>query len=112
MCVIGSGGFAHFAEYLTWLMGYETLCYALFDQRDLVAAIAQRLIEMYRRDRPAHPPVQPGQGHLGQRRHGLPHRHADQPDGPARVRPARSSAAWPSSRMRPAAPTCSTRAAT
>ena len=29
MCVIGSGGFAHFAEYLTWLMGYETLCYAL-----------------------------------------------------------------------------------
>ena len=37
MCVIGSGGFAHFAEYLTWLMGYETLCYALYDQRDLVA---------------------------------------------------------------------------
>jgi uroporphyrinogen decarboxylase len=48
MCVIGSGGFAHFAEYLTWLMGYETLCYALYDQRDLVAAISQRLIEMYR----------------------------------------------------------------
>jgi len=47
MCVIGSGGFAHFAEYLTWLMGYETLCYALFDQRDLVAAISRRLIELY-----------------------------------------------------------------
>jgi len=49
MCVVGSGGFAHFAEYLTWLMGYETLCYALYDQRDLVAAISGRLIEMYRR---------------------------------------------------------------
>ena len=48
MCVIGSGGFAHFAEYLSWLMGYETLCYALFDQRDLVKAIADRLTEMYR----------------------------------------------------------------
>lgn len=47
MCVIGSGGFAHFAEYLTWLMGYETLCYALYDQRDLVAAISERLIQMY-----------------------------------------------------------------
>ena len=48
MCVIGSGGFAHFAEYLAWLMGYETLCYALYDQRDLVEAIAARLVEIYR----------------------------------------------------------------
>jgi len=47
MCIIGSGGFAHFAEYLTWLMGYETLCFALYDQRDLVAAISRRLIELY-----------------------------------------------------------------
>jgi len=47
MCLIGSGGFAHFAEYLTWLMGYETLCYALYDKRDLVAAISRRLIELY-----------------------------------------------------------------
>jgi uroporphyrinogen decarboxylase len=47
MCIIGSGGFAHFAEYLCWLMGFETLCYALFDQRDLVAAISRRLIELY-----------------------------------------------------------------
>ena len=47
MCIIGSGGFAHFAEYLTWLMGYETLCYALFDRRELVAAISRRLIELY-----------------------------------------------------------------
>jgi len=48
MCIIGSGGFAHFAEMLTWLMGYETLCYALYDQRDLVRAIADRLTEFYR----------------------------------------------------------------
>jgi len=48
MCVIGSGGFAHFAEYLNWLMGYETLCYALYDNRDLVAAISKRLIDIFR----------------------------------------------------------------
>ncbi len=48
MCVIGSGGFAHFAEFLTWLMGYETLCYSLYDQRDLVKAISERLVEMFR----------------------------------------------------------------
>ena len=47
MCIVGSGGFAHFAEYLNWLMGYETLCYALYDQRDLVKAITDRLLEMY-----------------------------------------------------------------
>jgi uroporphyrinogen decarboxylase len=48
MCIIGSRGFGHFAEYLTWLMGYETLCYALYDNRDLVAAISRRLIELYK----------------------------------------------------------------
>jgi uroporphyrinogen decarboxylase len=48
MCIIGSGGFAHFAEYLTWLMGYETLCFSLYDQRDLVSAISERLYEFYR----------------------------------------------------------------
>ena len=48
MCIIGSHGFAHFAEHLTWLMGYETLCYSLYDQRDLVAAISERLLEMNR----------------------------------------------------------------
>jgi uroporphyrinogen decarboxylase len=47
MCVVGSGGFAHFAEYLIWLMGYETFCYALHDQRDLVEAISQRLFDLY-----------------------------------------------------------------
>jgi uroporphyrinogen decarboxylase len=48
MCVIGSGGFAHFAEYLNWLMGYETFCVALYEQRDLVAALSARLIDIYR----------------------------------------------------------------
>jgi uroporphyrinogen decarboxylase len=43
MCVVGSGGTAHFAEYLTWLMGYETLCYALFESRALVQAIVERI---------------------------------------------------------------------
>jgi len=48
MCMIASGGFAHFAEYLTWLMGYETLCYALYEQRDLVRAISDRLKQLFR----------------------------------------------------------------
>ncbi|MEN6478822.1 MAG: uroporphyrinogen decarboxylase family protein [Anaerolineales bacterium] len=48
MCVIGSGNLAHFAEHLTWLTGYETLCLLLYDQRDLVQAIADRLVETYR----------------------------------------------------------------
>jgi uroporphyrinogen decarboxylase len=48
MCVIGSGGFGHFAEHLTWLPGYETLCLMLYDQRDLVAAIAERLVDTHR----------------------------------------------------------------
>jgi len=47
MCVIG-GLTGHFAEDLSWLMGYETFCIALFEQRDLVAAIAERLTNMYR----------------------------------------------------------------
>ena len=47
MCIIGSGGFAHFAEYITWLMGYETLCFALFENRDLVSDISKRLIDIY-----------------------------------------------------------------
>ena len=39
MCVLG-GLTGHFAENLSWLMGYETLCYALYDQRALVRAIS------------------------------------------------------------------------
>jgi len=47
MCVIG-GLTSHFSEWLTWLMGYETLCYALFDDRDLVRAICDRILELTR----------------------------------------------------------------
>ena len=46
MCVIG-GQTGHFCEWLTWLMGYETLCYALYDQRDLVQAIYDRLLTYF-----------------------------------------------------------------
>jgi uroporphyrinogen decarboxylase len=37
-------------ENISWLMGYETLCFALYEQRDLVAAISQRVIDLYRRE--------------------------------------------------------------
>ena len=30
MCILSGGG-SHYAELLSWLMGYETLCYALAD---------------------------------------------------------------------------------
>lgn len=46
MCVVAMGGFSQFAEHLTWLMGYTTLCFALYDNRDLVRAIADRLVEI------------------------------------------------------------------
>jgi uroporphyrinogen decarboxylase len=46
MCIVG-GLTGHFAEEVTWLLGYETLCYALYDQRDLVEAIARRLEAHY-----------------------------------------------------------------
>lgn len=36
----------HMAEELTWLMGYETLCIALFEQRDLVKAIYDKVFEL------------------------------------------------------------------
>jgi uroporphyrinogen decarboxylase len=45
MCIFGTGG-AHFYEHLSWLMGYETLAYALFEDRELVKAISDKLIEM------------------------------------------------------------------
>jgi len=47
MCILARGT-GHFCEYLAWLMGYETLCFALYDQRDLVRAIAARLADLYR----------------------------------------------------------------
>jgi uroporphyrinogen decarboxylase len=45
MCVV-CRGVAHFAEHLAWLMGYETLCYALHDDRALVKAIYDRLLQV------------------------------------------------------------------
>lgn len=47
MCILGRG-VAHYAENLSWLMGYETLCYALYDQPDLVQAIYQKVLEIDR----------------------------------------------------------------
>lgn len=47
MCVIAGGGFGHIAEHLVWLMGYETICYALYDQRDLVQAISNRVTDIF-----------------------------------------------------------------
>lgn len=47
MCIVG-GQLSHFCEDLCFLMGYETLCYALFDQPDLVAAIYEKQLEFYR----------------------------------------------------------------
>lgn len=47
MCVVAGGGFGHIAEHVVWLMGYETLCYALYDQRDLVQAISDRVTEIF-----------------------------------------------------------------
>jgi uroporphyrinogen decarboxylase len=44
MGVVCHGG--HFCEYLCWLMGYETLCYTLSDDRKLVQAIADRILEL------------------------------------------------------------------
>jgi uroporphyrinogen decarboxylase len=46
MCIIGSGGFGKFTENLLALMGYETLCYSLFDQPELVTAISRRLLDI------------------------------------------------------------------
>ncbi len=46
MCLIG-GLTGHIYENLSFLMGYETLSFALYDQRDLVAAISQKLVDLY-----------------------------------------------------------------
>ncbi|MCK5155187.1 MAG: hypothetical protein KAQ69_02065 [Spirochaetales bacterium] len=44
MCLAYHG--AHFCESLTWLMGYEQLCYALYDNRDLVLALCDKIMEI------------------------------------------------------------------
>ncbi|KKL77223.1 hypothetical protein LCGC14_2037030, partial [marine sediment metagenome] len=45
MCLVSNCG-AHFCEHLCWLMGYESLCYALYDQRDLVEAIYRKILDI------------------------------------------------------------------
>jgi uroporphyrinogen decarboxylase len=47
MCM-ATGGMAHICEYLVRLMGYETLCYALVEARDLVKAIRDKVVAFYR----------------------------------------------------------------
>jgi uroporphyrinogen decarboxylase len=49
MCIIG-GLVGSIFENISWLLGYETLCIALYEQRDLVTAISQKLVELYRRE--------------------------------------------------------------
>ncbi|MEK7476207.1 MAG: uroporphyrinogen decarboxylase family protein [Candidatus Coatesbacteria bacterium] len=43
MCIVARQG--HFCEYLCWLMGYETLCIALHEDRPLLAEITKRVVE-------------------------------------------------------------------
>jgi uroporphyrinogen decarboxylase len=37
----------HICEEISWLFGYETLCFLLYDQPDLVQAVADKLVAMY-----------------------------------------------------------------
>lgn len=46
MCVV-TGGLGHFAEHLSWLLGYETLCLLLADDRALLRAVRDRLIQLH-----------------------------------------------------------------
>ncbi len=48
MCIIG-GLVGSIYENISFLMGYETLCYALYEQRDLVEAIGAKVVAMYAR---------------------------------------------------------------
>ena len=47
MCVVATG-VGSFCEYLCWLPAYESLCFLLYDNRELVKAIADRVFEFYR----------------------------------------------------------------
>jgi uroporphyrinogen decarboxylase len=46
MCLIG-GLVGSIFENISFLMGYETMCMALYDQRDLVRAISQKVTDLY-----------------------------------------------------------------
>ena len=45
MCIISHTG--HFCEYLSWLPGYETLCILLYEDRKLVQAIADKILQYH-----------------------------------------------------------------
>ncbi len=47
MTIVGMGPTGSFAEWLCWLFGYESLCYALCEQPDLVAAVRDKLEEYF-----------------------------------------------------------------
>jgi uroporphyrinogen decarboxylase len=47
MCIVG-GLTGHVFNDLSWLMGYETLCLSLYEQRDLVEAIRRKGVEIDR----------------------------------------------------------------
>jgi len=47
MCILG-GLYGHFAENIVQMMGYEKLCFSLYDQRDLVQAILDRTLAIDR----------------------------------------------------------------
>jgi uroporphyrinogen decarboxylase len=47
MCIIG-GKFPELSQCLVGLMGYENLCLALYDQRDLVKAVSEKLLAICR----------------------------------------------------------------
>ena len=49
MIIIGTG-VGNFCEYLCWLFGYETLCFLMFEDRDLVLAVKQKLEEAFVRN--------------------------------------------------------------
>jgi uroporphyrinogen decarboxylase len=42
MCLVVPGQ-GHYCEFLCWLMGYESFCFALYEQRDLVEALYAKL---------------------------------------------------------------------
>jgi uroporphyrinogen decarboxylase len=46
MMIIGAG-IGHYAEYLCWLFGHESLCYAIYDAPDLVRAVKVKLEEAF-----------------------------------------------------------------
>jgi len=48
MCLVGWGGFGNLAEWLSFAFGYESLCLALHDDRNLVRAVADRILQWSR----------------------------------------------------------------